>query len=166
MPCPACGTATRSVTPIDLTHALQLLPPKCPFNTAAWLSRATRNYAAVTFTWLLHHAAEQLAADDEEARKAQLILYHYPALTMREQGPTTDESGNDARGASMLAKHNRRLAKAARGEWGELLREYIADLLTSEHEQPADQRTLERAARRAREGSVVAARQHSSGAHA
>ena len=57
----------------------------------------------------------------------------------------------------MQAKHNRRLAKAARGEWGELLREYIADLLTSEHEQPADQRTLERAARRAREGSVVAA---------
>ena len=170
--CPACGTATRSVAPTDLTHALQLLPYKCPINTAAWLPRATRNYAAVTLTWLLHHAAEHLAVDDEEARKAQLLLYHYPALTMREQGQAADESGNDARGASMQARHNRRLAKAARGEWGELLREYVADLLTSdprttqaqrspgqiaEPDQFADQRTLERAARRARGGSVVAA---------
>ena len=163
-----------TIVPTDLTHALQLLPTKCPFNMAAWLPRATRNYAAITLTWLLHHAAEQLPADDEEARRAQLLLYHFPALTMREHGPPADEGGKDARGASTQAHHNRRLAKAARGEWDELLREYIADLMTSdprtthtrmgtqthqtpETDQPADQRTLERAARRAREGAVVAA---------
>ena len=162
------------IAPTDLTHALQLLPTTCPFNTAAWLPRATRNYAAVTLTWLLHHAPEQLPADDEEARKAQLLLYHFPALTMREHGPPTDGGANDARSASTQAHHNRRLAKAARGEWNELLREYIADLIASdprtththtttqthqapEPDQPADQRTLERAARRAREGAIVAA---------
>ena len=173
-PCPACGTIMTTIAPTDLTHALQLLPTKCPFNTAAWLPRAARNYAAVTLTWLLQHAAEQLSADDEEARRAQLLLYHFPALTMRVQGPPTDETGNDARGASTQAHHNRRLAKAAQGEWNELLREYIADLITldprtahtqtsaqthqaPEPDQPADQRTLERAARRAREGAIVAA---------
>ena len=163
-----------TTTPTDLTHALQLLPTKCPFNTAAWLPRAARKDAAVTLTWLLHRAAEQLRTEDEEARRAQLLLYHFPALTMREHGPRTEGSANDARNASTQANHNRRLAKAARGEWDELLREYIAELISAdprrtftentaqtnqapEPDQPADQRTLERAARRAREGAIVAA---------
>ena len=97
-------------------------PTKCPLNTVAWLPRATRNYAAATLTWLLHHAAEQLRREDEEARKAQLLVYHFPALTTREHGPPTEGSANDARNASTPASHNRRLAKAARGEWDELLR--------------------------------------------
>ena len=66
------------------------------------------------------------------------------------------------------------MAKASRGEWDDLLREHIADLIATdprirpaehstqpnqapEDDQPADQRTLERAARRAREGAIVAA---------
>ena len=80
----------------------------------------------------------------------------------------------DGRTASTQANHTRRLAKAAKGEWDDLIREYVTDLIetdprtngpdqqpqregAAEQDHPADQKTLERAAKGAREGAVVAA---------
>ena len=172
--CPSCANPTATQQPQDICGALQLLPAKCPFHTALWLPRATRNYAAVTLTWLLSEAAEQLNREDHDAKKAQLLLYLFPALTMREAAQANRPNGPDSRAASTQANHNRRLSKAAKGEWEELIREYVADLIAAdprvkppdhpnqpsqvaEDDQPLDQTTLERAARRAREGAVTAA---------
>ena len=103
-----------------------------------------------------------------------MLLYLFPALTLRDGTHANRSSGPDGRTASAQANHNRRLSKAAKGEWEELIREYVADLIeadprvkppdqtnpssqVAEDLQPVDQNTLERAARRAREGAVTAA---------
>ena len=142
--CPSCAITTTTQRPPDICGALQLLPAKCPFHTALWLPRATRNYAAVTLTWLLSEAAEQLHNDDHDAKRAQLLLYFFPSLTLRETGQTIRTNCPDGRTASTQSNHNRRLGKASKGEWEDLIREYIADLIDTDPrvrppEQPSQQ---------------------------